>query len=345
MRLIRLEIEGFGPFKDKQEIEFAQFQQEGLFLIEGETGAGKSSILDAITFALYNFTARWFLADSSANAVHKSVRSHYSAPTDLSSVVLEFEVPAESGFKTYRITRTLGLDKEGNEDPVKQKVTLDEILQDGETKTIGAKKTEVDVQIRKLLRLEPTEFLQVVLLAQGKFEAFLEADNDERLKLIRKLFNTGRFERVQLKLKSLAEEKKTAIEGVQNNLATNTLALAQNLGVEGPISGTELAWVEENLTSATASAAELEDIYKQADAELTVASDQNTIAESQSELSRLTSELAELKKQEKPVSALSAKIEAGDRAAKVEGSYEALQVAQSALNEATLALEELLNQS
>lgn len=339
MRLIRLEIEGFGPFKDKQEIEFAQFQKEGLFLIEGETGAGKSSILDAITFALYNFTARW--NDSSANAVHKSVRSHYSSPTDLSSVVLEFEVPAESGFKTYRITRTLGLDKEGNEDPVKQKVTLDEILQDGETKTIGAKKTEVDVQIRKLLRLEPTEFLQVVLLAQGKFEAFLEADNDERLKLIRKLFNTGRFERVQLKLKSLAEEKKTAIEGVENDLATNTLALAQNLGVDAPLSGKELPWVEENLTSATTSAVELEGFYKQADTELTVARDQNTIAELQSELSRLTSEMAELKKQEKPVSALSAKIEAGDRAAKVEGSYEALQAAQSELNEATLALEEL----
>ena len=339
MRLIRLEIEGFGPFKDKQEIECAQFQQEGLFLIEGETGAGKSSILDAITFALYNFTARW--NDSSANAVHKSVRSHYSGLTDMSSVVLEFEVPTESGFKTYRITRTLGLDKDGNEDPVKQKVTFDEILQDGESKTIGAKKTEVDVQIRKLLRLEPTEFLQVVLLAQGKFEAFLEADNDERLKLIRKLFNTGRFEKLQLKLKYMAEEKKTAIEGVENNLATNTLALAQNLGVEAPLSGTELPWVEENLTSATASSAELEDFYKQADTELTVASGQNTIAESQSELSRLTSELAELKKQGKPVSALSAKIEAGDRAAKVEGSYEALQAAQSELNEATLALEEL----
>jgi exonuclease SbcC len=65
------------------------------------------------------------------------------------------------------------------------------------------------------------------------------------------------------------------------------------------------------------------------------------IAESQSELSRLNSELAELKKQEKPVSALSARIEAGDRAAKVAGSYEAFQVAQSELNEATLALEEL----
>lgn len=339
MRLIRLEIEGFGPFKDKQEIEFAQFQKEGLFLIEGDTGAGKSSILDAITFALYNFTARW--NDSSANAVHKSVRSHYSGPTDMSSVVLEFEVPAESGFKTYRITRTLGLDKEGNEDPVKQKVTLDEILQDGETKTIGARKTEVDVQIRKLLRLEPTEFLQVVLLAQGKFEAFLEADNDERLKLIRKLFNTGRFEKVQLKLKSLADDKKSGIDGVENNLATNTLALAQNLGVEAPSTGTELPWVEENLKSATASAAELEDLYKKADTELTVASDQNTIAESQSELSRLTSELAELKKQEKPVSALAAKIEAGDRAAKIAGSYEALQAAHSGLNEATLALEHL----
>ncbi len=339
MKLIRLEIEGFGPFKDNQVIEFEQFQKDGLFLIEGETGAGKSSILDAITFALYNFTARW--EESTANAVHKSVRSHYSSPSDITCVILEFELSTETGLKTFRITRTLGLDNEGTEDPKKQKVTLDEILPDGAVKTIGAKKTEVESQIRRLLRLEPAEFLQVVLLAQGKFQAFLEAGNDERLELIRKLFNTQRFEKVQRKLKVLADEKELAISDLQHKIQTQVLALSQNIESELPSSGEELPWLDTHIEIAAKSATELKVRLESAESLLTHAGDQKQIADLQAELAGLNAQILELKKHDKAIGDIATRVASADRAAKVSGSYQALVTAQTSFDEAAAELNAL----
>lgn len=95
MRLHRLEVEGFGPFRARQTVDFDAFADDGIFLIAGRTGAGKSSILDAVCFGLYGGVPRY-------DGGEKRLRSDHSEPDDPSEVVVEFSTPSGR----YRVTRS-----------------------------------------------------------------------------------------------------------------------------------------------------------------------------------------------------------------------------------------------
>ncbi|MGB4137870.1 MAG: SMC family ATPase, partial [Microbacterium sp.] len=200
MRLHRLEIEGFGPFRGRQIVDFDAFADDGIFLIGGRTGAGKSSILDAVCFGLYGGVPRYDSGD-------RRLRSDHSDPDEPTEVVVEFSTVAGR----FRVTRSPdylrparrggGLTKQA------AAVSLEELTGAG---WVGRAARAVDVanELSDILQLTQEQFLQVILLAQNRFADFLLADSRERQRLLRRLFGTERFEDVQTRF----DERRRAAE-------------------------------------------------------------------------------------------------------------------------------------
>uniref|UniRef100_UPI00109CD5FB AAA family ATPase n=1 Tax=Microbacterium sp. K36 TaxID=2305439 RepID=UPI00109CD5FB len=209
MRLHRLEVEGFGPFRARQTVDFDAFADDGIFLIAGRTGAGKSSILDAVCFGLYGGVPRY-------DGGEKRLRSDHSEPDDPSEVVVEFSTPSGR----YRVTRSPeylrparrggGLTKQA------AAVSLEEFTDDG---WVGRAARAVDVahELDDILQLSREQFLQVILLAQNRFSEFLLAGSRDRQALLRRLFGTERFEDVQTRFD---ERRRRAEQSLGARLAT-----------------------------------------------------------------------------------------------------------------------------
>ena len=336
MKLRSLEIEGFGPFKNKQTVDFAKFDGDGLFLIEGQTGSGKSSILDAITYALYGFTARWM--DSKANSEFTSVRSHFSLPDEPTRAELVFELGVGDECHTYRIFRTIpGSKKDGGDKSTQAQIF--EIYPDGTEHGLAAGIENVAAEVAKLIRLDKNEFLQVVLLAQGRFQAFLEATSEQRLDLLRKLFNTKRFEQIQNALAAKTSELYAKIKDSKLTLATELNVLAQALGVDVPPTGDEVSWLEGQLELAVQS---VQSLTVEKDA-AKVAKDKADLklqqAQSQVELATLTAEKTAIDAGRKEHAQEKAQLSLAQKASRVSGLYGALKSDESALEAAEAALE------
>jgi len=336
VKLRSLEIEGFGPFKTKQTVDFSQFDGDGLFLIEGQTGSGKSSILDAITYALYGSTARWM--DSKANAEFTSVRSHFSLPDEPTRAELVFELGVGDEIHTYRIFRTIpGSKKDGGDKPAQAEIF--EIYPDGTEHGLAAGIANVASEVNKLIRLDNNEFLQVVLLAQGRFQAFLEATSEQRLDLLRKLFNTKRFAQIQDALALKTSELSAKIRDSKLNLATEVNVLAQAIEVGVPTAGEEVAWLESQLELAKQSVQSLtaeKDAAKVAKDEADLRLQQ---AQSQVELAVLTSEKIMIDAGRKEHAQEKAQLSLAQKASRVSGLHGALKSDESALEAAEAELE------
>lgn len=216
MKLHRLEIEGFGPFLRRQVIDFDEYDADGLFLISGKTGAGKSSLLDAVCFALYATVPRY------SSAGGKRVRSDHALPDDVSEVSLTFS----TGNETYRVTRSPEYErpKQRGGGMTTQAATVQLDRRDGE-QWIGIASRAVDAgnQLAEILQLNKDQFLQVILLAQNRFAKFLLADSKERQTLLRTLFGTRRFEDYQ---KQLIERRKLS----EQTMAAARARLLDRLG-------------------------------------------------------------------------------------------------------------------
>ena len=189
MRLHRLEIEGFGPFRARQTVDFDAFADDGVFLIGGRTGAGKSSILDAVCFGLYGSTPRF-------EGGEKRLRSDHCEPGDSTEVVVEFSTTAGR----FRVTRSPDYERPakrgGGMTTQAAAVALEEQV-DGAWIGRAARAVDVGNELDTILQLNMQQFLQVILLAQNRFARFLLADSRERQSLLRKLFGTERFEDYQ----------------------------------------------------------------------------------------------------------------------------------------------------
>ncbi|MCT1476610.1 SMC family ATPase [Microbacterium sp. p3-SID336] len=230
MRLHRLEVEGFGPFRARQTVDFDAFADDGIFLIAGRTGAGKSSILDAVCFGLYGGVPRY-------DGGEKRLRSDHCEPDDLSEVVVEFSTPA-GRFRVTRSPEYLRPAKRGG-GLTKQAaaVSLEEWTEDG---WIGRAARAVDVahELDEILQLSREQFLQVILLAQNRFSEFLLAGSRDRQALLRRLFGTERFEDVQARFD---ERKRTAEQELGTRLAGVNARLdeAERLVSEAGLGGDE----------------------------------------------------------------------------------------------------------
>ena len=210
MKVLTLEMEGFGPYLARQKIDFTAFDDD-IFVITGKTGAGKSTILDAIVFALYDSVPRYDGGES-------SVRSHFCGDDDPSSVTLEFE----SGARRYKVTRSPEYQrpkKRGDGLTTQKAQATLWIDNDGQWDALEVQLRDVNRRIGEIMQLTATQFLQVILLAQGRFQEFLDANTNDRLKVLRSLFGTGRFEQVEKHVRDAAKERSREVESADVGLS------------------------------------------------------------------------------------------------------------------------------
>ncbi|MBF4562025.1 SMC family ATPase [Microbacterium sp. VKM Ac-2870] len=212
MKLHRLELTGFGPFRDRQLVDFDAFDDDGLFLISGRTGTGKSSILDGVSFALYGTVPRY-------EGGEKRLRSDHSHLTDPTEVRLEFTV----GDRRWRVTRAPEYDRPakrgGGLTTEPARAELDEFV-DGVWVGRAAKPRTVGEALGEVLGLNAAQFQQVILLAQNKFSRFLLAPGDERQTLLRTLFGTRRFEQYRDQLEQQRRDVQSSWEAKTERVRT-----------------------------------------------------------------------------------------------------------------------------
>ncbi len=228
MKIKRLRIAGFGPYKNEQVIDFERFDDDGIFLITGKTGAGKSSILDAVCFALYGNVPRY-------EGTESQLRSDYCEPEDPTFVELDFGL-GEQDYRLYRTPRYEKAKKRGTGTTLAQPDARLDLRGSEGWRTIATRPVDVGHELARILPLKQDQFLQVILLAQNRFQKFLLAKTDDRRAVLRTLFGTARFEQLESVLidrrKSLDDEL-VAVELRLAGLAASVAGQAQFEAAEG----------------------------------------------------------------------------------------------------------------
>ena len=211
MRPVQLELTNFGPYR-KEVINFTQFDHAPLFLIGGDTGAGKSTLFDAMTVALF--------ATTSGDRNVEEMRSTFAGPEDdLTKVTFYFQ----QGNHLYRIERVLQQEraKRGGGTTM-QKATASLVIVDKiggqEIEKLGDKIKEVSDQIEQILGLNAEQFKQIILLPQNDFSRFLKEDSKTKTQILKKIFGTGIFDRFQKSLEERLRQSNKDMEKRQAQL-------------------------------------------------------------------------------------------------------------------------------
>ncbi len=210
MRPIKLTMTAFGSYVKRTEIDFTRLGTEGLYLITGDTGAGKTTIFDAITFALYGEPSGEYRKDT-------MMRSRDAADDEATAVELVFE----NRGKQYTVMRSLAYQRvkkrgEGTtSEPAKCKLIFPDDRKPLE------KDGEVTAKIIEILGVTKSQFKQIIMLAQGEFRKMLCAktkeEREERKKILRKLLNTEIYERFQAKIKEKAADSQNEFSDEKAN--------------------------------------------------------------------------------------------------------------------------------
>ena len=207
MRPLTLTVSAFGPYAGRVEMDMAQLGSSGLYLITGDTGAGKTTIFDAITFALYGEA-------SGENRESTMLRSKYAAPETPTEVELTFLCRG----KTYTIRRNPEYDrpaKRGGGVTV-QKADAMLTYPDGRVVT---KLRDVNTAVVELLGVDRRQFAQIAMIAQGDFLKLLLADTKDRQAIFREIFKTGYYQTLQEKLKNASGELNQQCEAARRSVA------------------------------------------------------------------------------------------------------------------------------
>ena len=209
MKPTKLTIQAFGPFATKEVIDFTRLGSHPLFLINGPTGSGKTSILDAICFALYGET-------TSNERQGIQMRCDQAALDVATEVELEFEL----NNKHYRVKRApeQQAPKARGEGTTTRKHSAALYQIDGEEKLITSKTAQVKGEVIELLGLNETQFRQVMVLPQGKFRELLLASSKEREAIFGQLFQTDVYKKIEYALKDKASAISKAKDEFDNQI-------------------------------------------------------------------------------------------------------------------------------
>lgn len=206
MRPIKLTMTAFGPYADEQIIDFDKLGRSGLYLVTGDTGAGKTTIFDAITYALYGEA-------SGANRKEEMLRSKYAAPETRTEVKLIFDYAG----KRYTITRNPSYERPKRKGTgfTREDAGAELELPDGKVVT---KTKDVNAAIIDIMGIDKNQFTQIAMIAQGDFLKLLTASTDQRIEIFRKIFKTDNYSKLQDKLKSEASKLSTEYKGIQESI-------------------------------------------------------------------------------------------------------------------------------
>ncbi|TFC81296.1 hypothetical protein E3T23_07405 [Cryobacterium cheniae] len=287
MKIKRLRIAGFGPYKNEQVIDFERFDADGIFLITGKTGAGKSSILDAVCFALYGSVPRY-------EGTESPLRSDHCEPDDPTFVELEFALD-ENDYRIYRTPRYEKNKKRGlgtTMSPPDARLDIRDLpdgrdLQCGRDlpggrdladvhgarsapgaegwRSVATRPVDVGHELSRILPLKQDQFLQVILLAQNRFQRFLLAKTDDRRGVLRTLFGSARFEQLELGLIQRRKVLDDELDSVRQRLAGLAATASRQLQREN-LPGNEAADGHGTRDRAwfAAALAELEELFAEA---------------------------------------------------------------------------------
>lgn len=211
MKLHTLSLTAFGPFPGTETIDFDALSEDGLFLLHGRTGSGKTFILDAVTFALYGQVA-------GERGVTR-LRSDHAAPGAVPQVILEFTLNG----RRYRITRSpqhmrpkqrgSGFIQEN------QKAHL-EVRDAGSWAPAASGSQAVGKELGEILPLDRHQFTKVILLPQGDFAEFLHSSSNEKQQLLERLFDTTTFRQLEDLLREEAKDAKAQVEEIDRSIIT-----------------------------------------------------------------------------------------------------------------------------
>ena len=198
MRPKVLTMQAFGPYGGKQVIDFTLLEDINMFLIHGPTGSGKTTILDAICYALYGQT-------NGGERTAESMRSKFATSDEPAEVTLTFSLKGEE-YKVVRSPKFERPKKRGEGFTVQDAKAVLYKLEDDEFKTIAARLQEVDRKIEELLVFNVDQFRQVIMIAQNKFRELLTAESKERQKILQDIFETGIYQNVEKYLEEKTNE-------------------------------------------------------------------------------------------------------------------------------------------
>ena len=208
MRPLRVVMQAFGPYAGEQTLDFAELRGASFFLITGPTGSGKTTVLDAMSFALYGVTSGG--PENEGGRSGAAMRSDHADPELLTRVTFDFALGAEH----FRIVR--------EPEQERPKLKGDGVTKHNQTATLWRLRdgddgleesggpletgwTKVSAKSEELLGFRSEQFRQVVMLPQGRFQKLLEADSKEREQILRALFDTGHYAALELALKDAAK--------------------------------------------------------------------------------------------------------------------------------------------
>ncbi|WP_343968284.1 SMC family ATPase, partial [Oryzihumus leptocrescens] len=217
MRLHHLGITAFGPFAAECEVDLEELSSSGLFLIQGPTGAGKTSVLDAICFALYA------ALPGARSGARSNLRSDHAAEGAVPQVRLEFT----AGGRRFLIVRSPEFQRPKKRGTGTTKVQASVVLEervDGEWVNRGTRNDEVAQVVQDVVGMGLEQFVKVVLLPQGDFAAFLRASPEDRRTVLAKLFDTSRFTDIEA---WLADRRRDLAAGLAESRAELGRHLAQ----------------------------------------------------------------------------------------------------------------------
>ena len=213
MRPLTLTVTGFGPYAESETIDFSRLGDRGLYLITGDTGAGKTTIFDAIVFALYGVT-------SGGTRTAAMLRSKYVAADTPTETELRFLLRG----KEYVVKRNPEYErpKLRGTGTTKKTAAAELRLPDG---SVVTKAQDVTKRVEELLGLNATQFMQIAMIAQGQFLRLLLAKTEERQKIFRSIFHTERFERLAAAVNRDANDAERAWERARDKALDLTAAV------------------------------------------------------------------------------------------------------------------------
>lgn len=318
MKPLKLIMSAFGPYSKVQEIDFSKLDGSNIFLITGPTGAGKTTIFDAISYALYGS------ASGSSREVD-TLRSDFAKGDIETFVELDFEFRDE----VYKVKRypTQFINKKKGDGLKEEKAKAELHLPNGKVIT---KVKEVTDRIQDILGIDKDQFKQIVMIPQGEFKKLLLADSKERGVIFRKIFGTHDYERIQNALKEKADEMRKGVQSYYDEINVNVKGIKSkdNMAIPADLNTKQyLEIIEEILSEDKEIQKEtnlkLSELKKQESSlkeELVKAEQTNALI---NENKVVKEKLGELSKEKDEVEELKITLEKGKRAKQVE-SFELL---------------------